>query len=236
MQKHTKIYLEFFDIQYDVETGFCDPVECTIQGSRCKQMSVDIHHIDARGMGGNPNQDKDVIENLISGCRPCHDDAEAGLISKQTLYDRQYSKILMHLTEKINRIMKTILEKIKELFKVNGTVHHGKYAEYFKVNLLGQIFVFWNCRTGEISKLEGRDLFDKDVGFSGKTLLSYYSPIEKKIICEPEELKQLYDDLMIYQDIIKKQLNHGCNDYDFCKHQTKQSEKAINCRKLIEEL
>ena len=36
-----------------------------------------------RGMGGNP--DMDVEENLIAGCRFCHDGAEASLISKDLL-------------------------------------------------------------------------------------------------------------------------------------------------------
>jgi len=32
---------------------------------------VDIHHIDARGMGGG--KDADVIENLMAVCRSCHE-------------------------------------------------------------------------------------------------------------------------------------------------------------------
>ena len=47
------------------------------------EILVDVHHIDPRGMGGNP--DKDVFENLIGLGRRCHDKAEAGEISKEQL-------------------------------------------------------------------------------------------------------------------------------------------------------
>jgi 5-methylcytosine-specific restriction endonuclease McrA len=36
----------------------------------CGTQAVDIHHIEARGMGGNKNAD--VIENLMGLCRKCH--------------------------------------------------------------------------------------------------------------------------------------------------------------------
>lgn len=48
--------------------GIEDFIPCEICGKR----AVDINHIDARGMGGNPNGDKDVIENLMAVCRGCH--------------------------------------------------------------------------------------------------------------------------------------------------------------------
>jgi len=32
-----------------------------------------VAHIDARGIGGNPSGDKDVIENLMGNCRICHE-------------------------------------------------------------------------------------------------------------------------------------------------------------------
>jgi 5-methylcytosine-specific restriction endonuclease McrA len=59
MKKHTKIYFDYFN--YDI----CDFVPCETCGSK----AVDIHHIDARGMGGS---DKDNIENLMALCRNCH--------------------------------------------------------------------------------------------------------------------------------------------------------------------
>lgn len=63
MKKHTKTYLDFFG--YTEE----DFISCEI----CEGRAVDIHHIDARGMGGNPKGDKDEIENLMAVCRHCHD-------------------------------------------------------------------------------------------------------------------------------------------------------------------
>lgn len=61
MQKHTKIYLKFFG--YDISDFI--PFEI------CDGQANDIHHIDARGMGGSKT--KDVIENLQAICRTCHD-------------------------------------------------------------------------------------------------------------------------------------------------------------------
>ena len=64
MKNHTKIYYDFFGFNNS------DFVSCEI----CGKGAVDIHHIDARGMGGNPSGDKDVIENLQAVCRKCHVD------------------------------------------------------------------------------------------------------------------------------------------------------------------
>lgn len=61
--KHKEIYWKYFG--YDPG----DFIACEV----CGNESVDIHHIDARGMGGDPNRTKDVIENLQALCRPCHD-------------------------------------------------------------------------------------------------------------------------------------------------------------------
>jgi hypothetical protein len=60
MRKHTKIYLDYYG--YD-ETDF---IPCEMCGAK----AVDIHHIDAKGMGGSKT--KDYIENLIAVCRDCH--------------------------------------------------------------------------------------------------------------------------------------------------------------------
>lgn len=59
MKKHTKIYFDYFN--YDIS----DFVPCETCGSK----AVDIHHIDARGMGGS---EKDDINNLMALCRECH--------------------------------------------------------------------------------------------------------------------------------------------------------------------
>lgn len=61
MQKHTKIYTE--SLGYD-QTDF---IPCEV----CRKRATDIHHIDARGMGGSYL--KDFIENLMALCRECHE-------------------------------------------------------------------------------------------------------------------------------------------------------------------
>ena len=60
MKKHTKIYLNHF--------GYTDTdyIPCEV----CTKPAVDIHHIEARGMGGS--RAADTIENLQALCRPCH--------------------------------------------------------------------------------------------------------------------------------------------------------------------
>jgi 5-methylcytosine-specific restriction endonuclease McrA len=60
MKKHTKIYLDYFGY------GLDDFIPC----ESCGTKAVDIHHIEARGMGGTT--DKDTIDNLMALCRYCH--------------------------------------------------------------------------------------------------------------------------------------------------------------------
>ena len=60
MKKHVKIYLDYFG--YGIE----DFIPC----EACGNKAVDIHHIDARGMGGSKKAD--TIENLQALCRQCH--------------------------------------------------------------------------------------------------------------------------------------------------------------------
>ena len=62
MQKHTQIYLQGMGYK---KTDF---IPCEVCGSQ----AVDIHHINARGMGGS--KIADVIENLMGLCRKCHID------------------------------------------------------------------------------------------------------------------------------------------------------------------
>lgn len=62
MKRHTKIYMDFFG--YDIS----DFIPCEVCGAK----AVDIHHINAKGRGGNPKGDKDVIENLQALCRKHH--------------------------------------------------------------------------------------------------------------------------------------------------------------------
>lgn len=47
-----------------------DFIPCEIPN--CGKRAVDIHHIDARGAGGDPQGKKDMIENLMALCRAHH--------------------------------------------------------------------------------------------------------------------------------------------------------------------
>jgi 5-methylcytosine-specific restriction endonuclease McrA len=60
LKNHTKVYLKHFG--YSGEEFF----PCEVCGAR----AVDIHHIEARGMGGTKKGD--TIENLMALCRYCH--------------------------------------------------------------------------------------------------------------------------------------------------------------------
>jgi hypothetical protein len=64
MKRHTKIYMKFFGFREG------DFIPCEV----CGNTAVDIHHIEARGMGGDPQKKKDVIENLQALCRSCHNE------------------------------------------------------------------------------------------------------------------------------------------------------------------
>ena len=75
MKNHTKVYLDYHG--YDR----ADYILCEV----CEKVAVDIHHIQHRGMGGDPS--KDEIDNLIALCRDCHEQAEAGTINQETLFE-----------------------------------------------------------------------------------------------------------------------------------------------------
>jgi hypothetical protein len=60
LKNHTKVYLNHFG--YIGE----DFIPCEVCGAR----AVDIHHIEARGMGGTKKAD--TIENLMALCREHH--------------------------------------------------------------------------------------------------------------------------------------------------------------------
>lgn len=64
MQGHTKIYMDYFG--YTI----ADFIACEV----CGRNATDTHHIDSRGMGGDPQHKRDVIENLMALCRKCHSD------------------------------------------------------------------------------------------------------------------------------------------------------------------
>ena len=60
MKNHTKVYCSHFGYILD------EFIPCEVCGAR----AVDIHHIEARGMGGTKKVD--TIENLMALCRHCH--------------------------------------------------------------------------------------------------------------------------------------------------------------------
>ena len=64
MQKHTKVYLNFFG--YDKG----DYIPCEM----CDDKAVDIHHLERRTRNKITN---DYIENLAGLCRSCHIKAES---------------------------------------------------------------------------------------------------------------------------------------------------------------
>jgi 5-methylcytosine-specific restriction endonuclease McrA len=63
LKKHTKVYFNHFKL------SIADRPLCEI----CGDVAVDIHHIKARGMGGDPSGKSDDINNLMALCRYCHD-------------------------------------------------------------------------------------------------------------------------------------------------------------------
>lgn len=82
MKKHTKIYMDFYN--YDKS----DWISC----EACGTTAVDIHHIEARGIGGDPRGHKNQIENLIALCRSCHIKAETNKEFNQQLKEQNIVK------------------------------------------------------------------------------------------------------------------------------------------------
>jgi hypothetical protein len=84
MKIHTQIYLDYFDINEE------DPfIPCEV----CDKRAVDIHHIEARGMGGCKK--KDDIENLMALCRECHleyGDIQELIPTLQELHQKRMNK------------------------------------------------------------------------------------------------------------------------------------------------
>jgi hypothetical protein len=69
MKPHTKAYFKAFG--YDVSSWV--PCEVSIiEKDFCKGngTAVDIHHVEARGMGGS--KDANAVNNLMGLCRECH--------------------------------------------------------------------------------------------------------------------------------------------------------------------
>lgn len=76
MKKHTKIFIDYWNISHQDEYLPCE--YCNIRAV------VDVHHLMPRGMGGK-NAKVDRIENLMGLCRECHNKAEAKQISREEL-------------------------------------------------------------------------------------------------------------------------------------------------------
>ena len=81
MKKHVMTYLNHFG--YDIS----DFIACEV----CGTTAVDIHHIEARGMGGS--KDADNIENLQALCRACHTKFGDQKQFKQFLKDKHKIKL-----------------------------------------------------------------------------------------------------------------------------------------------
>jgi hypothetical protein len=60
MKKHTMVYFKHFG--YDIS----DFIPCEV----CGKKAIDIHHVEARGLGGS--KEADNIENLMALCREDH--------------------------------------------------------------------------------------------------------------------------------------------------------------------
>lgn len=66
MKRHTKIYFDFFNVDYDPVSGWHNCIS-EISGLP----ATDVHHIEARGMGGSKYADR--IENLMALTRDEHE-------------------------------------------------------------------------------------------------------------------------------------------------------------------
>ena len=117
MKKHTKIYLDYFSFDR------CDFIPCEV----CGNPATDIHHIDARGMGGSKT--KDYIENLQALCRGCH--IEYGDITDGTTNWVQLTKDFPY--NKI-RGMKMVAENINSL---NSHLFRAKVTWEVEVDFCG---------------------------------------------------------------------------------------------------
>lgn len=85
MKKHTKVYFDFFDIEYDPISGWHN---CKSEIS--SKPADDIHHINSRGMGGS--KDKDNIENLMALTREEHEK-----YGDKNNTESGYNKYIIHL-------------------------------------------------------------------------------------------------------------------------------------------
>ena len=80
------------------------PCEC------CGNKAVDIHHIVARGRGGDPTGKKDIIENLQAVCRACHTKYGDSPNWFEFLVKAHAAKLMVKFEELLEK-----LEKLKSL-------------------------------------------------------------------------------------------------------------------------
>ena len=93
MQKYTKKYLDYFGIGYYEPTGEIEYMPCLINHRGCQNQAVDICHIIPKSQGG-----KDEIENMIQGCRFCHNETEG----KPQYFKELKRKQEIHITNNFN--------------------------------------------------------------------------------------------------------------------------------------
>ncbi|MHB8410263.1 MAG: HNH endonuclease [Acidiferrobacterales bacterium] len=79
---YKKLYMDF----YGYYEG--DFIPCAI----CQAPAVDIHHIDAKGMGGDDSRNR--IENLIALCRKHHTDLGDRIQYKSMLYKLVFYQLM----------------------------------------------------------------------------------------------------------------------------------------------
>ena len=72
MKPYVKLYLDHYGLHGEF-------IPCAV----CGQESVDIHHIEPKGIGGRKGMDR--IDNLIALCRKCHEDAHRSKLERQYL-------------------------------------------------------------------------------------------------------------------------------------------------------
>lgn len=117
MKGHTQLYMKAFGY------GVSDFIACEICGAK----AVDIHHIDARGMGGS--RIKDHIENLMAVCRGCH-------MEHGDKKDRKNTLRVMHFHVMKNHGLNVPHETSEEANRLAiEEVLHGEGEFFNKINL-----------------------------------------------------------------------------------------------------
>lgn len=88
---HKTIYFRSF--------GYVDGdwIPCEVCGSE----AVDIHHIEARGMGGTSNPMKNSIFNLQALCRGCHEDYGDKTRHKEFLKQKHFQTLLTKMVKEL---------------------------------------------------------------------------------------------------------------------------------------